>query len=70
MLDTIDSIAKIDKNKTYYVHCRSGYRSMVFASILRAKGFKNLVDVKGGMEAIQKNGTFKLSEYVAPTTLL
>lgn len=65
-----DSITKVDKNKTYYVHCRSGYRSMVFASILRAKGYKNLIDVKGGMKAIKENGSFQISEYVAPTTLL
>lgn len=65
-----DSEFKIDKNKTYYVHCRSGYRSMVFISILRAKGYKNLMDVKGGIEAVKENGTFKLSEYLAPTTLL
>ncbi len=32
-----DSMTKIDKNKTYYVHCASGYRSMVFISILRAE---------------------------------
>jgi glyoxylase-like metal-dependent hydrolase (beta-lactamase superfamily II) len=65
-----DSEYKIDKNKTYYVHCRSGYRSMVFTSILRAKGYKHLVDIKGGIEAIKKNGQFQISEYVAPTTLL
>ena len=65
-----DSISKLDKQKTYYVHCRSGYRSMVFASILRAKGYKHLVDINGGMEAIKKNGQFQISEYVAPTTML
>lgn len=65
-----DSESKIDKDKTYYVHCRSGYRSMVFASILKSKGYKNLIDVKGGMNAIKEDGRFKISEYVAPTTLL
>ena len=65
-----DSTSKLDKDKTYYVHCRSGYRSMVFTSILRAKGYKHLVDINGGMEAIKKNGQFQISEYVAPTTML
>jgi hydroxyacylglutathione hydrolase len=65
-----DSMTQIDKNKTYYVHCASGYRSMVFNSILRARGFDNLIDVKGGFKAIQESGKFKVSEYVCPSTLL
>lgn len=65
-----DSMAQVDKNATTYVHCAGGYRSMVFASILRARGFDNLVDVKGGFKAIKESGRFKVSEYVCPTTLL
>lgn len=65
-----NSKSKIDKNKTYYVHCRSGYRSMVFVSILRAKGYKNLIDVKGGFKAIKATHKFPISEYTAPTTML
>lgn len=37
-----DSMAQIDKNKTYYVHCAGGYRSMIFTSTLRARGFDKL----------------------------
>lgn len=33
---------KIDKDKKYYVHCASGYCSMVFISILKARGYKKL----------------------------
>jgi len=65
-----NSTEKITKDKTYYVHCRSGYRSMVFASILRSKGYKNLIDVKGGMNAIKETGKFNLSQYMEPSTLL
>ncbi|MDX5478617.1 MAG: MBL fold metallo-hydrolase, partial [Cyclobacteriaceae bacterium] len=65
-----DSMAKIDKDKTYYVHCAGGYRSMVFNSILRARGFENLIDIKGGFDAIKDSGLFKVSDYVCPTTLL
>jgi rhodanese-related sulfurtransferase len=63
-------MTKVNKNQTYYVHCRSGYRSMVFASILKAKGYENLVDIKGGMNAMKELGKFKLSEYRQPTTML
>lgn len=65
-----DSMSKVDKNKTYYVHCAGGYRSMIFNSILRARGFDNLIDVKGGFDAIKKSEKFEVSDYVCPSTLL
>ncbi|MBL7730619.1 MAG: MBL fold metallo-hydrolase [Chitinophagaceae bacterium] len=65
-----DAMVAIDKNKTYYVHCAGGYRSMIFASILRARGYTNLVDVKGGFKAIKESGRFRVSDYVCPSTLL
>lgn len=70
-LDFINnSMAKIDKNKTYYVHCASGYRSMVFISILQARGYRNLIDIAGGFNAIKDTQRFKVTDYVCPTTLL
>jgi rhodanese-related sulfurtransferase len=65
-----DSMMQVDKNKTYYVHCASGYRSMVFNSILRARGYDNLVDIDGGFNAMKESGHFKMSDYVCPSTLL
>ena len=65
-----DSMLQIDKNKTYYVHCASGYRSMVFTSILRARGYDKLIEVKGGFKAIKASSRFRLTDYVCPTTLL
>ena len=65
-----DSMAQIDKNKTYYVHCAGGYRSMIFNSTLRARGFHNLVDISGGFKSLKESGKFKVTDYVCPTTLL
>ncbi len=65
-----ESMAQIDKKKTYYVHCAGGYRSMIFVSTLKARGFENLIDVKGGFKAIKESGNFKISEYVCPSTML
>jgi hydroxyacylglutathione hydrolase len=65
-----DSMLKVDKNKTYYVHCAGGYRSMIFASTLKARGYDKLIDVKGGFKAIKESGKFKVTDYVCPTTLL
>ncbi|MBL7920724.1 MAG: MBL fold metallo-hydrolase [Bacteroidia bacterium] len=70
-LDSInDSMATIDKQKTYYVHCAGGYRSMVFISILRSRGYRNLIDIKGGFTEIKKSSKFRISDYVCPTTML
>ena len=60
----------VPKDKTVYVICNSGYRSMVFGSILRARGYDNLVDVEGGFQAAKKSGKFRISDYVCPTTML
>ncbi len=65
-----DSMTLIDPNKTYYVHCAGGYRSMIFISILKARGYDNLIDVKGGFNAIKNNPAFKVTDYVCPTTML
>lgn len=65
-----ESMQLINRNKTYYVHCAGGYRSLVFISVLKARGFENLVNVRGGFAAIKQQDFFKLSEYVCPTTLL
>lgn len=70
-LDYINEhIAEVDKDKTYYVHCAGGYRSMIFISILKARGYDNLIDVQGGFDAIKASGKFKVSDYVCPTTML
>lgn len=70
-LDTInDSMTLLNKEETYYVHCASGYRSMVFISILQARGYRNLIDVAGGFNALKETGKFKLTDYVCPSTLL
>jgi rhodanese-related sulfurtransferase len=65
-----ESMLKIDKAKTYFVHCAGGYRSMIFASILRARGYDNLIDVDGGFKAIKDSEKFQVSAYVCPSTLL
>jgi rhodanese-related sulfurtransferase len=65
-----DSMLKVSKDKTWYVHCAGGYRSMIFTSILKARGYDNLIDVAGGFKAIKDSGKFNVSDYVCPSTLL
>ena len=69
-LDNInDHLASLDKDQTYFVHCAGGYRSMIFNSILKARGFDKLVDITGGFKAIKEAGTVPVTDYVCPTTL-
>lgn len=65
-----DSMQQVEKNKTWYVHCAGGYRSMIFISILKARGFDNLIDIKGGFKAIKDSGKFSITDYVCPTTMI
>jgi glyoxylase-like metal-dependent hydrolase (beta-lactamase superfamily II)/rhodanese-related sulfurtransferase len=65
-----ESMLKVDKTKTYFVHCAGGYRSMIFTSVLRARGYDNLIDVDGGFKAIKESELFNVSDYVCPSTLL
>ena len=64
-----ESAKKIDSEKTSFVHCAGGYRSMIFISTLRARGYRNLIDVQGGFKSIKENENLKTTEYVCPTTL-
>ena len=59
---------QIDAKKTYHIHCAGGYRSVIAASILKARGFHNIIDIAGGFAAL-KNTDLGLSEFVCPSTL-
>lgn len=65
-----DSMLKIDKNKPSYVYCAGGYRSMIFASILKARGYDKLIDINGGFKDIKDSGKIMVTDYVCPTSLL
>lgn len=45
------SIQKLDKEKTYYVICRSGARSQKAVEQMMSAGFKNIYNITGGMQA-------------------
>jgi glyoxylase-like metal-dependent hydrolase (beta-lactamase superfamily II)/rhodanese-related sulfurtransferase len=49
-----DNLNRLPKNQPLYLHCAGGYRSMMAISILRRIGYKNIIDIAGGMGAISK----------------
>jgi hydroxyacylglutathione hydrolase len=56
-----DAMPLIRKDIPYAVYCGSGYRSMVFISILKARGYNNLIDIQGGFKALKESGQFNIS---------
>jgi rhodanese-related sulfurtransferase len=48
-----EHLAEIPKDQAVYVYCAGGYRSMIAISILKARGWNNLIDVEGGMKSLQ-----------------
>lgn len=69
-LDYINEhIHELDKDETYYIHCAGGYRSMIAASILKARGFEHVVDLAGGFKAL-KDGGLPVTAYSEPKSML
>jgi hydroxyacylglutathione hydrolase len=53
LIDLSKSIDKVSFEKTFYVHCKGGYRSMIAASILLANGISNFSNIPGGFDKIK-----------------
>ncbi|MCS6820726.1 MAG: MBL fold metallo-hydrolase [Microscillaceae bacterium] len=63
-----DHMAAFAPNKTNYIHCAGGYRSVIACSILKARGIHNVVNIAGGFKAIQKTKVPQ-SEYVCTSSM-
>jgi hydroxyacylglutathione hydrolase len=54
-----DWMKDINPQQHFYLHCAGGYRSMIAASILQARGYRNFTEVEGGFNAIAKTNVPK-----------
>lgn len=63
-----ENLAQFPKDRNFVIHCAGGYRSMMAASILKARGWDNFKEVAGGFSAISKTSVAK-TNYVCPSTL-
>jgi len=59
----------INPEEHFYIHCASGYRSMIAASILQARGYRNFTEIEGGYKAISGTDLPK-SDYVCQTKIM
>lgn len=64
------NMEQVNKNTEYHIHCAGGYRSMIMASILKARGFEDVIDVAEGFNGIKEKTKLKMTEYVCPSTML
>jgi len=64
-----DWIKDIDPKEHFFMHCAGGYRSMIAASILQARGFRNFSEIEGGFNAIAKTDVPK-TDFVCQSKLM
>ncbi len=63
-----ENLGAVSKDSTSYIHCAGGYRSMIAASILKARGYHDIVEVRGGFNAI-KGTDVPVTDEVCPSAL-
>lgn len=62
-------ISLIDPTEHFYLHCAGGYRSMMAASILQARGYRNFSEIEGGFSAISQTD-IPVSDFVCQSKIL
>lgn len=65
-----DWVGSIDNSEHFHLHCAGGYRSMIAASILQSRGYRNFTEVDGGFNAIKKFDNVPMSNFVCQTKTL
>lgn len=64
-----DWVKDINPEEHFYMHCAGGYRSMMAASILQARGYRNFTEIEGGFGAIAKT-TVPKTDFVCQSKVL
>jgi glyoxylase-like metal-dependent hydrolase (beta-lactamase superfamily II)/rhodanese-related sulfurtransferase len=63
-----DHMQSFTKERPQYIHCAGGYRSMIASSILKSRGFDNVINVQKGFKGIKEAG-LPSTDFVCPSTL-
>ena len=61
-------LPKFEEKNDYYIHCQSGYRSMIACSILKSRGIHNITNVIGGFKNLGLT-TLNLTNKICPSKL-
>ena len=62
-------VKDINPEEHFFMHCAGGYRSMMAASILQARGYRNFSEIEGGFNAIAKT-TVPKTNFVCQSKVL
>ena len=63
-------VKDINPNEHFFMHCAGGYRSMIAASILQARGYRNFTEIEGGFGAISKTTEIPRTDFVCQSKVL
>jgi hydroxyacylglutathione hydrolase len=63
-------IKDIPANEHFFLHCAGGYRSMIAASILQARGYRNFSEIDGGYNAIAKTTELPRTNFICQSKVL
>src|SRR5690348_14263879 len=61
----VAQIAHLEEDRNIYVHCGSGYRSVIASSILKQQGYHNIRNVAGEWESIQAQPSIQIEKNTA-----
>lgn len=59
-------IKDVNPKEHFYIHCAGGYRSMIAATILQSRGYRNFSEIEGGFKAVAEAGVPK-TDFVCPS---
>jgi glyoxylase-like metal-dependent hydrolase (beta-lactamase superfamily II)/rhodanese-related sulfurtransferase len=59
----------VNPEEHFFLHCAGGYRSMIAASILQARGYRNFTEIEGGFKAIVETSIPK-TDFVCQSKVL
>lgn len=59
-----DWVGNINPDEHFFLHCAGGYRSMIAASILQARGYRNFTEVEGGFNGIKKTEKVPTTDFI------
>jgi rhodanese-related sulfurtransferase len=67
LADLNKRLSELKPEQRYVIHCAGGYRSMIAASILKEKGYTNIVNVSGGFNAIRNQQDLNFADGLCPS---
>lgn len=63
-----ETMDQIEKSNQYHVYCAGGYRSVIASSIMKSRGYHNLVNIESGYDGILKTDVPR-TDFVCPSTI-